>query len=224
MPDFSFSSQTGTDSGNLSHKISYAIVDYGSDLLQKDLSPERIEYYADRLEYPVRKLAHMTEYFVLAVCISFPLYVYGLRGFPLMLVAGILCVGFAASDEYHQSFVAGRGPSVRDVIIDSIGVFAGIITVRIVCWIFLTPARILAKRREKLHRRQMMLEKRQRIEARRRQEAQRQRREYHPGRVSQMTTTLLQSDIERLYEEFPALQEEEQEQNLAKEIQKYMKR
>lgn len=217
---FSFSAQTGTDSGNLSHKISYAIVDHGSDLLQKDLSPERIEYYAGRIEYPVRKLAHMTEYFVLAVCVSFPFYVYGLRGFPLMLVAGILCVGFAATDEYHQSFVAGRGPSIKDVCIDSIGVFAGIITVRIVCWIFLTPARILAKRREKLRRRQQILQKRQRIEARRRQEAQKERREYHPSRVSQLTTTILQSDIERLYEEFPALLEEEQEASLAEEVRK----
>lgn len=221
---FSFSAQTGVDSGNLSHKISYAIVDIGNNLLQKDLSEERIEYYADRLEYPVRKLAHMTEYFVLAICISLPLYVYGLRGFPLMLVAGLLCVGFAASDEYHQSFVAGRGPSVRDVGIDSIGAFAGIITVRIVCWIFLTPARLLAKRREKLRRRQELLEKRQRIEARKRREAQRQHRKYHESRVSQLTTTILQSDIERLYEEFPGLLEDDREAVLAAEIQKYMEK
>ena len=26
---------------------------------------------------------------------------------------GLICAGFAATDEYHQSFVAGRGPSVR---------------------------------------------------------------------------------------------------------------
>ncbi|MCI9430690.1 MAG: VanZ family protein, partial [Lachnospiraceae bacterium] len=34
-------------------------------------------------------------------------------------------------DEYHQSFVSGRGASVRDVMIDSIGVLPGIFLVRI---------------------------------------------------------------------------------------------
>ncbi len=75
----------------------------------------------------------MTEYFALAVAVSFPLYVYGLHGILLMLVAGLICVGFACGDEYHQSFVAGRSPSVKDVCIDSVGVFLGI-AVRIVGW------------------------------------------------------------------------------------------
>ena len=94
----------------------------------------------------------MSEYFILAVAVSFPFYVYGLRGFPLMVVAGLICVGFAAGDEYHQSFVDERGPSVIDVGIDSIGVFFGILTVRIVCFIFLAPARMLERRRRRLER------------------------------------------------------------------------
>ena len=77
----------------------------------------------------------MSEYFVLAVCVSFPLYVYGLRGILLILFAGFISVGFACTDEFHQSFVAGRGPSKRDVMIDSIGAFAGILLVQFVCWI-----------------------------------------------------------------------------------------
>ena len=76
----------------------------------------------------------MTEYFLLAIAVSFPLYVYRVRGFWLFLLAGIICVGFAGLDEYHQSFVAGRGPSVRDVCIDSSGAFIGIILVQLFCW------------------------------------------------------------------------------------------
>ena len=83
----------------------------------------------------VRKLAHMTEYFLLAVSVSFPLYVYGVRGLWLPLLAGGLCVGFAALDEYHQSFVAGRGPSSRDVLIDSVGVLAGVLVVQLICFL-----------------------------------------------------------------------------------------
>lgn len=144
---YSFSAQSGEVSGNLSYEVSYKIVEVGNSILDKQLDEWQIGEYAYEIEYPVRKLAHMTEYFLLAVAVSFPFYVYGLRGFPLMLVAGMICVGFAAGDEYHQSFVAGRGPSPKDVLIDSIGAFFGILTVRIICWIFLTPARV-AKRQE----------------------------------------------------------------------------
>lgn len=145
---YSFSAQTGEISGNLSYEVSHKIIEIGNEILDKDLDEWQIDEYAYEIEYPVRKLAHMTEYFLLAVAVSFPFYVYGLRGFPLMLTAGLICVAFAAGDEYHQSFVAGRGPSVKDVAIDSIGALGGILFVRIVCWIFLAPARA-ARRQEK---------------------------------------------------------------------------
>ena len=168
---FSFSAQSGTDSGNLSYEVSHKIVEIGNEVLQKDLEEWEIDQLAYDIEYPVRKAAHMTEYFILAVTVSFPFYVYGLRGFPLMLVAGLICVGFACLDEYHQSFVEGRGPSVRDVGIDSIGVFAGIICVRVVCWTLLVPARMMERRRIRRERRlererQLELERRRRMEAR----------------------------------------------------------
>ena len=156
---YSFSAQSGEISGNLSYTVSCKIVELGDRALDVGLDEEQISYYAARIESPVRKLAHMTEYFCLAVAVSFPFYVYGLRGFPLMLVAGLICVGFAAGDEYHQSFVDGRGPSKKDVMIDSIGVFAGIITVRIICWTFLTPFRI-AKRMERRAKRKEMARRR----------------------------------------------------------------
>jgi len=134
---FTFSAQEGNISSNLSYNVSHKIVTIGDQILGKDLSDEQIDYYTERIHGPVRKLAHMSEYFILAVAVAFPLYVYRLRGLPLLLLAGTLCVGFAVLDEYHQSFVAGRSPSVRDVMIDSIGVFLGIMAVRIVCWMFL---------------------------------------------------------------------------------------
>ena len=149
---YSFSGQTGEESGNLSYEVSVKIVEIGNQVLDKGLQDWEISEVAASIEYPVRKLAHMSEYFILAVAVSFPFYVYGLRGFPLMVVAGLICVGFAAGDEYHQSFVDGRGPSVIDVGIDSIGVFFGILTVRIVCFIFLAPARMLERRRRRLER------------------------------------------------------------------------
>lgn len=131
---FSFSAQDGATSSQLSYKVSYKIVETGGKILGEPLEPWEIDSIATRFHGIVRKLAHMTEYFALAVSVAFPLYVYGLRGIWLMLVAGFFCVAFACGDEYHQSFVAGRGPSKRDVLIDSFGVFWGIVLVRIVGW------------------------------------------------------------------------------------------
>lgn len=131
---FSFSSQTGTESGQLSYKVSRKLVQAGALILDKDLSQAEIDMYAEKYHGPVRKLAHMTEYCILAVSLSIPLYAYGVRGIWLVLLAGFICVGFAATDEYHQSHVAGRGPSAKDVCIDSVGAFIGIMGTRIIGW------------------------------------------------------------------------------------------
>ena len=147
---FSFSAQSGEVSGNLSYKISYEIIETKSELLSENLSSEEIAYKADGIHYYVRKAAHMTEYFLLAIAISFPLYVYGVRGIWLMLLAGFVCVGFAGLDEYHQSFVEARGPSVRDVGIDSCGAMIGILLVQAFCWSTLhTPNRKKSRKKRR---------------------------------------------------------------------------
>lgn len=122
---FSFSAQTGTESGNLSYRISYKIIEIGGNgILHKNMDEKTIGRLAGRIEFPVRKLAHMTEYFILCVLVSFPLFLYGMRGKWLFITALMISSGFAATDEFHQSFVDGRGPSVKDVGIDTIGVLA----------------------------------------------------------------------------------------------------
>ena len=131
---YSFSAQTGEVSGQLSYKISYKIVETKNQLLNENKSSAELAVSADTIHFYVRKAGHMAEYFLLAVAISFPLYVYGVRGIWLVILAGIICVGFAGLDEYHQSFVADRGPSLRDVGIDSIGALIGILMVQAFCW------------------------------------------------------------------------------------------
>lgn len=149
---YSFSAQTGDVSGNLSYQVSYTIVETGNEVLEKGMTESEIADYAEEIEYYVRKGAHMTEYFLLAVAVSFPLYVYGVRGIWLILTAGFICVAFAAGDEFHQSFVADRGPSVRDVMIDSAGAGIGILFVQIFCWTILAPARAAKKQEEFAYR------------------------------------------------------------------------
>ena len=102
--------------------------------LNTNKSYDQLAVEARSIHYYVRKAAHMTEYFLLAIAVSFPLYVYGVRGFWLILAAGVICVGFAGFDEYHQSMVDGRGPSPKDVLIDSAGAGLGILLVQAFCW------------------------------------------------------------------------------------------
>ena len=143
------SGQDGATSAGLSLKVSIKVVELASRIFDHQLSTEEIMQYADLIHFLIRKCAHVTLYFLLAVSVSFPLYVYGLRGIPLMLVAGGFCIAFACGDEYHQSLVEGRGPSKQDVMIDSIGVLAGVILVRIVGFIGrMTIFKPLSKKRK----------------------------------------------------------------------------
>lgn len=131
---FSFSEQEGDVSASISYKASCIIVETADQVFDMGLDDYQISYFATKIHGVTRKIAHMGEYFLLAIAVSFPLYVYGLHGILLMILAGGICVAFACGDEYHQSFVAGRAASMKDVGIDSIGIFFGIILVRIIGW------------------------------------------------------------------------------------------
>ena len=147
---YSFSAQTGEVSGALSYEVSYQIVETKNEVLNENKTYDELAYSASSIEFYVRKAAHMTEYCLLAIAISFPLYVYGVRGIALMVVAGFICVGFACGDEYHQSFVEARGPSVRDVGIDSCGAMIGILLVQAFCWSTLhTPNRKKSRKKRR---------------------------------------------------------------------------
>lgn len=44
-----------------------------------------------------------------------------------VIIALIICIIFAGTDEYHQTFVAGRTGQLLDVIIDTAGGIIGIL-------------------------------------------------------------------------------------------------
>ena len=77
---------------------------------------------AMQIDYPVRKLAHASEYTVLGI-LSVAVVPKRRR---LLCTAFPLGVLYAASDEFHQLFVPGRAGRVSDVLIDSSGVLLGI--------------------------------------------------------------------------------------------------
>jgi VanZ family protein len=74
----------------------------------------------------IRKLGHFTEYAILATLLWRGFRgTFSVSGTILALSAFIAAAVFAASDEFHQSFIATRTASAHDVMIDCIGaVFA----------------------------------------------------------------------------------------------------
>lgn len=132
---YSFSAQTGEQSSTASYEVSKITVLAYNKIFAKGYPNEILNQLIAEIHPFIRKTAHFTEYFVLAITVAFPLYVYKIRGIFLFFTGGIFCVAFAFFDEYHQSFVAGRGSSLRDVGIDSLGVLCGIIIAQIVCHI-----------------------------------------------------------------------------------------
>lgn len=67
----------------------------------------------------VRKAAHMAEYAILFLLYRRALALSGAR-YP-GVAALVMSACYAVTDEWHQSFVDGRGPSAVDVLIDTLG-------------------------------------------------------------------------------------------------------
>lgn len=74
----------------------------------------------------LRKIAHFFCYMVLGILVVKVLDMMGMKGRDKIIIALLLCVLYAISDEYHQLYVPGRGAQVKDIIIDSVGAIVGI--------------------------------------------------------------------------------------------------
>jgi len=90
-----------------------------------DVSAETIA----RVQFFIRKIGHLSEYAVLAILIWRAFR----RGSSWHLKMSILfglalfgCAVFAATDEFHQSFVPSRTSSPADVMIDVLGALFGL--------------------------------------------------------------------------------------------------
>ncbi len=95
------------------------------------LAPDLSEATIHRIQYGIRKIGHLTEYAFLAA-----LLFRALRGPSVdqprprpgrhVLWAFFLAIGYAATDELHQSTVATRYASAWDVLIDATGAAIGL--------------------------------------------------------------------------------------------------
>lgn len=96
------------------------------------LFPHMAQENIDKIHHVIRKCAHLTEYAILALLLWRALHLSKnkLPAWSWPKVGGTLLVVFlyAATDEFHQSFVPSRTPLVSDVFIDTTGGAIGLLT------------------------------------------------------------------------------------------------
>jgi VanZ family protein len=100
------------------------------------LFPKMPQPNVDKIHHVIRKCGHLTEYAVLALLLwrALQLSKNNLAAWSWPKVGGTLLLVFlfAASDEFHQSFVPTRTPLVSDVFIDTAGGTIGLL----ILWVF----------------------------------------------------------------------------------------
>ena len=116
---FMMSAMPGDISGETSGTLVRIVMGVLSFLLGEEAAAS---ISIDVIHLFIRKAAHMAEYAVLFLLYHRALRMEGARR--PGLYALLLCAAYASTDEFHQAFVADRGPSPVDVCIDTLGACA----------------------------------------------------------------------------------------------------
>ncbi len=129
---FSFSAQSGLESGGLSALISEPLTRLLARFLG-DMSAAAEAALYSKVDWAVRKMAHFTEYAILSGLLTVLFRCVCVRKvWPSVLLGAI----YAITDEWHQSFSYGRTSALRDVLIDTCGALIGALVCHCIiqCW------------------------------------------------------------------------------------------
>ncbi len=132
---FCMSAEDGETSGSLSQSLLGTLVGRIIEVLIPPSSGLSTEFV-------IRKCAHMFEF----CCLSVSAFLFLRELWGRILPAGgagwLWSVLYAATDEWHQTFIAGRAGQLRDVLIDSVGALIGAL-------LAMGVAALVRKRRER---------------------------------------------------------------------------
>ena len=116
---FLFSNQDATKSQSTSDKVASIIIDTATSITNQKITKQEKGKWIENTRFVIRKLAHLTLYFILGILAYFTFQSYSVSH---PLIYGIcFCFLYACSDEIHQIFSSGRGPKILDVLIDTSG-------------------------------------------------------------------------------------------------------
>lgn len=119
---FSFSTNDGYQSTSTSKKVTYDMINIVEKKKTESEKMEKVEI----LHPQVRKIAHAFEYAVLYILVISSLKTSNIKVNKIYLIALVICILYAITDEVHQLFVSGRSGELKDVIIDTAGATIGL--------------------------------------------------------------------------------------------------
>lgn len=130
---FAHSAKTADESTEASHRVGMWIGQMVVPGFEEWSSTKQMEFAA-RIDHPVRKTAHATEYAILGILVLLTLLAWkedaqkNIR-YPGWKLSWVIATFYACTDEFHQLFVPGRSGQITDICIDSLGAFAGVMVV-----------------------------------------------------------------------------------------------
>lgn len=127
---FLFSSKPADESSEMSHEVGMFVCRIFVPGFEQ-WSAEEQNLLADKIDYPIRKAAHATEYAVLGMLLFGVLFTSNreISAKRKLLLAILIGAIYAATDEIHQLFVPGRAGLFTDVLIDTAGVMLGAVLI-----------------------------------------------------------------------------------------------
>ncbi len=119
---FSFSSADANKSTGTSDKVITTMIEIKDKITNNETPNNEKEIIVKNSSFYIRKLAHITEYLILGFLMFNLLKQYSVTNIYYAIGLSIL---YSCTDEFHQLFISGRSGSIRDVLIDSIGILIG---------------------------------------------------------------------------------------------------
>lgn len=120
---FSFSSADANKSTGTSDKVITTMIEIKDKITNNETPNNEKEIIVKNSSFYIRKIAHITEYLILGFLMFNLLKQYSVTNIYYAIGLSIL---YSCTDEFHQLFISGRSGSIRDVLIDSIGILIGI--------------------------------------------------------------------------------------------------
>ena len=87
---------------------------------------QKEEQLIEKLNKPLRKCMHASEYFVLSILIFNCLKTFKISGWKTVIIPIGIAFLYACTDEFHQLFIDGRTSQFTDVLIDTFGAILGV--------------------------------------------------------------------------------------------------
>lgn len=117
-----FSNAPSNESSETSSKVITTFIEIRDNITNNNTSEIDKTIIIENLSFIVRKLAHITEYIILAFLMYNVLHNYNINDYKIVI---ILCIIYSCTDEFHQLFIPGRSGQIIDVLIDTIGIIIG---------------------------------------------------------------------------------------------------